>query len=1204
MGLNKRDLRKLLREGVDVGGVVLGIIVAALVAAFPPSSLAEWFFLLAGLSILAAVWLWGRRWVSVPPVSYFEPIYFGDTARRATGSVLQISTPLVAHAAQGLANFEKARPEFVHAAPRNEEVDEVIGKLKQGEVAILYGGPGEGKSMTAYLAAYDLSSNDKRSPYLLRVDRLKAKSGHGLAPDLVEQLDLLKGSRKLVIVDESQKLPEERREELMTLMRNEAGADAVDVIWLETEFYEQVAGPPPIGHIRVKFGPFLERLINGLYKSPEVEIRHALRGRIDGLEEAIKMAKAGQIRDPWHLAFVASGGEARVEREIAALNVAETLVIFLISAHAVVSGGDELTVVGLEGLVERVRKLGIGWVEDELPAGCVKGVVQGLQEYVHAPSTYRDTSDRMSLIRVYDRSENDRGYIASLHYNFARAIVIAALRKKQEIAEDLVKILASVLTSDYDQCGFVSYLLGCLGKDRVPGFVRDNEQWFSGFVRTTSGDRIAECANVLSLLRQCDSGEHRRLVEQLDIPRLASAVSNSEVSEFSKVGALLQSMGGGRDALLSVVREEGWKSLADKMIAAKSNQLGGLAYLLISLYGKQDEVLECVGKIPGGWKTLAVELGSAKSEDIGRVAAFLGSLGKAEGRTDWRATLLQELTDEAWRQLAKQVSVTEVSGFLALAYFVKSLGNRRGELMMRIDKIEGAWESLTAKVGKAKAADFDGVGKLLDALNDKRDALLDKLTEDEWGALASEAAQAKMGDFGGLAILLNALPDKRDALLGKLTEDEWGTLATQAAQAKAGDFGGLAKLLNALPDKRDALLDRLTEDEWGDLASQLAQAKLSDFSHVAELLDALPDKRGALLGKIKDEEWKALAGQVAQAKLSDFSHVTELLDALPDKRGALLGKIKDEEWKALAGQVTQAKVSDLPQVAALVRVLGVRDIAIEESTDRQADEASAEREPAAGQVAPSLLDRRGLLLQYVNVSWLAKTANACSGEELGDLTKLVAALDDERRSELQRAVDWPALVTKCPLRAETLFALGACLENLWKPVEQEGSEPSGLERAAFYLKEHRHQLEDAVRAAYKAEWRRYGGAAKFLFNCHHVNGPMAFQIAEGTFEDAARSFLVVPTNHRYVGQLINAFHEVSPDLAARCLSDHIVFGRIVRSLDTHDWGGRVRDTRHMVKAIIRVSPRIWGEMSKKIKADLKTLDVQSIRAELDQEAAA
>ena len=1083
----KRRVTRFLgdRLNIAVGVIATGLSIAILF--IQPSSVWASLALVLFVVGLALLLIALHLSASAPALSYFEEVSFGEPA----GYPLALMDNLAIRAVHGLINYEKARPEFVHAAPKNKEVQVVCQALQETGFSTVYGGPGEGKSMTAYHAAYQLKREAGYSPYVLRVDLLRDKSGEAFCDDLLEQLDRLKGKRKLIIVDDAQKLAE--RIELNRLMRQEASDGTLKVIWVETDFYEETASQRHPPHVRIDFRDFRDELVANLYRSQNVDLQYALRGKVEGLDEAIKKVAAGEIRDVWHFAFVASHGEKRIEEEISKLDYAETLVLFVISAYTVVSGEAELSTANLMNMLGTLE---FGWLTDALRHRTLSDLIRSLQEYRLESPADKQRVQRMSLIRLYDRTMNDRGYVASLHYNSARAIVTAALLRTA-IAENLIDSLRVLLTADYRRCAYMRTLLVALRPQRAPMFVKGNEEWFVGFLSNPLPDTIEGSQGVLNLMKRWDVQSYRTMLDKLDLEGIARGVAAIGVGGF-----------------------------------------GGLANLLHALGDKRMAVLDKVA-----WADFAGRVAKAEVTQFEQVATLLHALG------DRRNALLDKVT---WEDFAGRVASADVAQFDQVAFLLNALGDKRKVLL---DKV--AWEHFAGRLAKAEVTQFEQVANLLHALGDKRNALLDKVT---WEDFAGRVASAAVTQFDQVAFLLNALGDKRKALVDKVA---WEDFAGRVAKAKVTQFEQVANLLHALGDKRDALLDKVM---WEDFAGRVAGADVAQFKKVADLLYALGDKRKVLLDKVA---WEDFAGRLAKAEVTQFEQVANLLHALGDKRKALVDKVA---WEDFAARVAKAEVTQFEQVAKLLRALG---------------------------------EKRDALMEKVDITSLSTTANRWGGDNPAGLTLLVASLNDKQRSNMVRDVDWALWYTRYPVKAGTLLTLGACLENVWRKAEM-CANPKGCQEASVYLGAQMESLLRAVQDSYVNLGKNphsYSSVAKFLFNCHRIDDRLAFEVAERTMGAALQHFFIRPGNYLYVGQLINAFHDVSPDLAKAFVDNPKIRSKITGSLNMHDWSNECLGARHLIKAIYRACPNTWLKMLKFVTVDLKGIDLESLYAEGSEAAA-
>ncbi len=222
---------------------------------------------------------------SVSEINYFEEIDFGKPEENTILKVIN-----------GLLNVEKVESFYVHAAPKSKEVETVYSRLKETGFAMIYGGPGEGKSMVAYHSAYKLKEGERYYIYRLRVELLEDKTGKELKDEILFQLDVLKGKSKLIIVDDAHKLKLAIKKEINLIMKQEAGEGNGKYIWVETEYYEEKQTEiQPDMYIRNDFQDFFKNLLKKFYQSQDPFFQEALKGRIEGLDDAINRVNKGKI---------------------------------------------------------------------------------------------------------------------------------------------------------------------------------------------------------------------------------------------------------------------------------------------------------------------------------------------------------------------------------------------------------------------------------------------------------------------------------------------------------------------------------------------------------------------------------------------------------------------------------------------------------------------------------------------------------------------------------------------------------------------------------------------------------------------------------------------------------------------------------------------------------------------------------------------
>jgi hypothetical protein len=444
-GKTRRKIRRFFGIPLTIIGVVFtigGLFAASLQHLVSPTAVSLqyfpvwvwltifWLIVLGILVLISWILLYIYSKVSTSEIKYFEETNFGKPDENT-----------IHKAIDGILNTEKVEPFYVHAAPRSKEIETVYLRLKEIGFAVISGGPGEGKSMAAYHATYKFQEEDRYCVFRLMVELLGDKMGEEITDELLSQLDNLKGKRKLIIVDDAHKLA--IKQDLNVILQQEAKEGHGKYVWVETEFYEEEQKGIQLDTCtRVDFQEFFEKLLKDFYQSQKPILNKALKGHIEGLDDAVERVREGKIRDAWHFAFVASRGEDRLSQNIKDLrSKLKLLVLFHISSYTVLSGESELSSNYLLNSFEDIK---FGWLTDALRRSSFSDAIGSLHE---------QTQDRKSMIRIYDKSESDRGYIASLHYNFARAVVRASLRSS--LVEDLLSSTRELLTSEYRKCIYI-----------------------------------------------------------------------------------------------------------------------------------------------------------------------------------------------------------------------------------------------------------------------------------------------------------------------------------------------------------------------------------------------------------------------------------------------------------------------------------------------------------------------------------------------------------------------------------------------------------------------------------------------------------------------------------------------------------------------------------------------------------------------------
>ena len=709
--------------------------------------LLDWgFLILTGRSIKDRIREWHK---SATPDYYFEEIDFGKPDENT-----------IQKAIDGILNTEKVAPFFVHAAPKCKEVEIIKSRLEKTGFAMVSGGPGEGKSMAAYHAAYKFQNKDGYRVYELRTERLENKTWKDICDDLLFELGRLKGRKKLIIVDDAHKLAIKR--DLTETLQRGAKEGCDKCIIIETEFYEEEQGEIPSDeNIRVDFEEFWGELLKNFYQNQDPILQKALKGRVKGLQNAIDMVIEGKIRDAFHLAFVASQGEERLAQETKTLSNLELLVLFLISSHVVLSG--EKGELSDNDLVSRLNALKFGWLPEALRHSTFSDTIRSLQER---------TQYHRPMIRIYDKSESDRGYITSFHYDFARAVIRASLLRTK-LTEDLLHSIGGLLKSEYYKCVYIGVFLRDIGVDATV-FARENKDWLINFVNNLLPEFLGCYPPLLSVIKRVAKDIYNEIIKNLNIPVIAEKINNVEAGQFGKLAYLWDAIGNRRNELIGKLD---LAQLSEKANGAEVGQFSQLADFLGAIGARRDELIKELNLAQLSEKANGAEVGQ-----FDQLACLLDAIGSR------RDEMIEKLNLVA---LAKVANSTNVGKFGEIAKLMIALGDNRSKLIEKMNlKLLGKTCCSDVKVKQ-----FKSLAQVLRELEECRNELIKEL---DFEKLAKVANAAEINEFEQISELLKELGESKSQL-SKLLDHN--TLIQKAGQASPYDIMGLTRLMAGLEEE-------------------------------------------------------------------------------------------------------------------------------------------------------------------------------------------------------------------------------------------------------------------------------------------------------------------------------------------------------------------------------------------------------------------
>jgi len=772
------------------------------------------------LAVLIISWLSFTIWNRLSDKAFFQPVKFGEANQ---GQVRK--------AALGIISFQKAQPFFVHAAPVCDEVFTAYERLWNSGFVHIAGGPGEGKSMLALHVA-NKSNQERHVPvYQLDTDVLKGGFDSATKEKLLQELRQLpsrerlvsRPSEKIIIVDDAHTIANNR--DLRKALKAEVRDGHGRIIWLETEYYEEKTKKTETDEstyapIRINFRRFYHKLKDEFYESEAPVLMQTLADKLHGLSSAKNaVEKKKRIRDPWWFALVASQGDQWVAKQIDDLSPPDKLVLFLICAYIVVSGEAELSVKQLLEFLDEAEKK-FAWLRQYKPKWDAFKSLRLLQ------GEKRVTSERrIAFIRAYNKSANDKGYIAALHYNIARLCISKCL-EDDGYRDDLLNSLQALLIDDYVKCAYLSILRRDLGR-YAEQFDRDNEAWLVGFFNHPVLDKLLAYQLVLDGIRRDSTGTFNRIVMALDYASIAESLSRADVSKFTALANFFHALRGSKQKLIDLLLPQRGPLIkkANAVDVFQFTQVGNLIRAFGSHRGKLIDDLDL--------EAFAARAKEAEIENFHHVAALLRALGEEKNR------FLAFWHQSDWERFAERGAAAPIRHFNKLAVLLRSLEEKKDLLLAHFGKED--WKNLADQV-RNDQGNFDMFSFLLQSLDYKAEMILNEFDENDWRALAGKITQVKVGQFNQVVTLLRSLRQSQQKVFIHLQPEDWKALAEKTSVLEPGDMQQVAQLLEAIGDQK-AKADYVENLNLAKLAKTVYL--LDRFEHVQQLsmlLSALPER--------------------------------------------------------------------------------------------------------------------------------------------------------------------------------------------------------------------------------------------------------------------------------------------------------------------------------------------------------------------------
>ena len=788
--IRTRKINRKINRFLGKPAIIFGIVFA--VSSFIGGLFLGWAGVLVALILSGVcVGLSYRYEKTAAEIHYFDRIDF-RTPDEST----------IRETVEGILNTQKVEPFYVHAAPKFDEVSTIRSRLMEAGLAVISGRPGEGKSMAAYQALYLLKQEEQYRVYSLKTEELEEKGWEGEIRDRVflELDELLKGKRKLILVDDAHRL--KSREDLRRELLREAEENNGKYIWIETEAEYEEAGLNEC--IRVNFRDFKDRLLEHFYKTSNPSLQRTLAGRIDGLEDAIRGIEKGEITDVWHFAFCATRGWERLIHKVEDLKEVELLVLFFISAHTVLNLESELSV---KSVRDTILGLGFNWLSEQESQMPISDAIQNL--WVEE-----------KLIRIYEKSKHDR-YIRSLHRNFAREVIKASILRESYV-EDLLISAKALLTDKYHLCvGYITFHQA-VGR-YAPQFDRNNKNWLTSFINNLSTEWLWGYPILLDSVRKTTTNVHNKIINELDISKLAARLSTIQTDRFSALAHLLNALGHRRDELISNENFD-LEKLATEANNAKIEQFAQIENLIVALGQNGNKLIERMNLVEFAKAANNIEAAGQLENLAHLLRALRGRQDELSGKLDLE-------------KLARVASAAEIGEFKQVAELLKCLGQRKSQVSVLLNH-----DALVQKAKQMGPSDIAGVTMLIAELEEEDRSKF--IQEVDWRAICIKCP-IHVASLSGLGASLENLWKQAERLCNRVNVKKVtqhlrahiDKIKQEIGRARPRSYSGAAKFLWNCNQVDHNLAKEMATETMNKLAQRFSLRPM-EYKGVGRLINA------------------------------------------------------------------------------------------------------------------------------------------------------------------------------------------------------------------------------------------------------------------------------------------------------------------------------------------------------------------------------
>ncbi len=695
----------------------------------------------------------------------------------------------ITDAVDGIFSFSKSQPYFIHVTPSNEEIKQIINAFAEGgnNFIHIHGKPGEGKSMLAYHAMYQLKKNSLCYQYALKIDALVDKN-KDIIENVLNELDGLRHKRskpslKLILIDDAHRLPFSY--ELENQFRMEAKQGNGCFIWITTDLDPFDKMKKKTGELSINFQSYYMKLVDTLYKSRDSRIQKLMIDKFPKLELAIEQTKKEIIKDAWTFNFVASNGFEKMKEDVLNLKNEESYILYLLSAYTNVTGENPLLDTELFNICTKFKP---DWFQVSFSE--FQKYLKELSE--QKPEDASNKKRRRMLRLTLDKLHNVS--VESLHYLFATSYLKEVSRTLPDGRQvEILNAVKVLLDEDWRKIQYLGFFLLNIGNNsRI--FFMQNAEWLKQYFEHPLESNFNQYGTVIRLLLKINMSLLTKIFTDDYFHSHTSSFSQLPVYRLSALANFIHSLPNEINSKL--IMQLNISAIADTISKGTIENFGQAETLINAFGSRKDELInELIEKKKLG--KIIEEISNATIENFGQTANLINVFG------DRKEELLKELIEKKkLSKIIKEISNATIENFGQVEAMLSAFGDRNKELISQID-----FTRINKQINEWCVSSLSLTSAIVNALGLEAVKALLPFSQDKFLTLSHQITGNQINAFN---IIVSKLPN--DILFVLISKVPWLELLDRIPRYSPFHFNSIARIMDYyLQSKNDVPIEKTKE---------------------------------------------------------------------------------------------------------------------------------------------------------------------------------------------------------------------------------------------------------------------------------------------------------------------------------------------------------------------------------------------------------